>query len=69
HDLRASFATRMMFEKKLPSDAIRKVTGHKTANVFNRYLRPEAEDLIRMFRPESDETDSVAAAVRGATGG
>lgn len=50
HDLRASFATRMMFEKKIPSDVIRKVTGHKTSRVFDRYIRPEADDLVKQFR-------------------
>lgn len=49
HDLRASFATRMMFERKIPSDIIMKVTGHKT-DVFRRYIRPETESLVNHFR-------------------
>lgn len=48
HDLRASFATRMIFENNVNRDAVRKVTGHKT-DVFDRYLRPETHDLIKAF--------------------
>jgi integrase len=64
HDLRASFATRMLFSKKIAGDAVRKVTGHKTHRVFDRYLRPEAEDLIKLFVGESQTvtptTDATA---------
>jgi integrase len=53
HDLRASFATRMMFDKNISAKVLQKVTGHKSGRVFDRYLRPEAADLIRVFRGES----------------